>query len=293
MKSKTFSERHDKAIRDKRIKLTLRQELRRSFLRLLVRYSTIGGWNNEENFTFDAVISEMLDRRGWPHMLWWDGKKMQPADNFGDFIEKGIPSYVLDAIELFLEVIDSKKRPGFVQELNTLFEIHHSPLRYFRGEFYLIDSAFLESQVLVQAQQLLEASEFQGALDEFLRARAAYTEKEFKQAILMANHAFESTLKGVLGVDKKKTGELVKKVCFGGLVPSYYEGFLDSLHDLLSIVPMTRDNESGHGQGKDLTTVAPALAELAIHLSGSMIVFLIKRHMEKESAPPDDDDIPF
>jgi len=293
MKAKVFSERHDKALRAKRIKVSLRQELRRSLYRLLDRYSTWETWS-EENQTLGVVLSAMLDRRGWRQLQWWDGEKMKPAQNWEEFINKGAPHHVLDAIELFFDELDYKKRPSFVQELNTLFEIHHSPVRYFRGEFYVMDSAFLESQVLTQAQELLEANEFHGALDEFLRARSAFMEKDFKEVILLANHALESTLKAVLGLQRKKPGELIKKACHGGLVPSYYDGFLNTLYDFLSIVPMTRDNEAGagHGQGKEVAVIPPALAELAIHLAGAMIVFFIKRYMEKNPVALDDD-IPF
>jgi hypothetical protein len=272
----------------------LRLDLRRSLLRLFNRYSVRGGWNNEDNLTFEAVSAALLDRRGWEMLQWWDGKEMKPTHDFDEFIEKGAPHHVLDAIELFLDVLDDRKRPSFGHELNTLFEIHHSPLRHFKGEFYVIDSAFLESQVQGQAQQLLETSNFHGALDEFLQARSAFMEKDFKQTILLANHALESVLKAVLGLEKKvKTGELIKKVCHGELIPTYYEGFLDAFQNILSIVPTTRDNEAGHGQGKEVTSVPPALAELTLHLSASMIVFLIKRYAEKHLPQLDEEEIPF
>lgn len=292
MKPKVFSERHEKALREKRLRFSLRQELRKSLFRLFYRYSVWGGWNNEENLTMDVVTSAILDRRGWDSLQWWDGKRMNKSESFNDFIERGTPHHVLDAVELFLDQLDYKKRPIFVSELNTLFEVHHSPVRYFRSEFYLIDSAYLESQVLAEAQKLLEATSFQGALDEFMQARTAFMEKNYKQTVLMANHALESTMKAVLDLPNKRTGELIKKVCHGGLIPSYYEGFLNSFHDFASIVPMTRNNEAGHGQGKDIKSIPPALAELALHLSGSMIVFLIKRYMERNPST-EDDDIPF
>lgn len=293
MKPKVFSERHEKALREKKIRLSFRQELRKSLVRLLWRYSVWGGWNNEENLTLEAVTNALLDRRGWDALQRWDGKQMVKADCFVDFIERGTPHHVLDAIELFLEQLEYKKRPSFVAELNTVFELHHSPVRYFRGEFYVIDSAYLESQVLAQAQELLQRTGFDGALDEFMRARTAFWEKDFRQTILFANHAFESVLKAVLDSPNKRTGELIKKACHGGLVPSYYEGFLNSFHDFLSIVPMTRDNEAGHGQGKHVKAIPAALAELALHLSGSMIVFMIKRHLERNPPETADDGIPF
>lgn len=150
----------------------------------------------------------------------------------------------------------------------------------------------MESQVLAEAQKLLETTSFQGALDEFMQAGTAFMEKNYKQTVLMANHALEGTMKSVLNLPNKRTGELIKKVCYSGLIPSYYEGFLNSFHDFVSIVPMTRDNEAGHGQGKDIKLIPSALAELALHLSGSMIVFIIKRYMERN--PVDEgDEIPF
>ncbi len=293
MKSKVFSERHEKALREKKIRLSFRRELRISILRLLKRYSDWGGWNDEKNLTIEAVTNELLDRRGWETLQRWDGKQMVEADNFEDFMKRGTPHHFLDAIEIFLEELKYEKRFSFVKELNTRFELHHSPVRYFQGEFYVIDSAYLESQVLAQAQELLQSAGFDGALDEFMRARAAFMEKDFRQTILFANHAFESVLKAVLNLPNKRTGELIKKACHGGLVPGYYEGFLESFHDFLSIVPMTRDKEAGHGQGKEIKTIPSALAELALHLSGTMIVFLIKRHMEKNAPQNRDDDVPF
>lgn len=291
MHGKVFSERHDKALREKRLKITLRLDLRHSIFRLMDRYSARSGWDNVDNLTCDAVIQSILDRRGWKSLQWWDGKQMQPASNFEEFLERGVPSHVLDAIEIFRGQLDQKKILAFTMELNNLFDIHRSSIRFFRGEFYIIDSAFIESQVLVQAQQLLEANSFQGALDEFLSARSAFMEKDFKRTILMANHAFESTLKAVLDLDRKRsTTELIKKACRGGLVPSYYSGFLDQFQAFMTTLTVTRTNEAGHGQGKDVTVVPPALAEFAVHLSGALIVFIIKRHLER--TPPEESEFP-
>ena len=123
MKTKVFSERHAKALREKKLRFSLRQELRKSLHRLLYRYSVWGGWDNEDNLTMDAVTSAILDRRGWDSLQGWDGKKMNKSDSFEDFIERGTPHHVLDAVELFLDQLDYKKRPIFVSELNTLLWI--------------------------------------------------------------------------------------------------------------------------------------------------------------------------
>ncbi len=290
MKSKVFSERHGKALKEKKIQISLRQELRKSLVHLFHQYSQ---WDYD-NEKINTVSSAILSRRGWDFLQRWDGKQMTQVENFEDFIEHGTPHHVLDAIELFIEQIHNEQHQGFISELNNLFEIHHSPIRFFRNEFYVVDSAFLESAILSEAQKLLETTGFNGALDEFMQARGAYMEKDFKRTILMANHALESTMKAILEMPNRRTSELIKKVCHSGLVPSYYEGFLDSFHDFVSIVPTTRDNEAGHGQGKEIKEISPALAELSLHLSGSMIVFLIKRHIEKEHQPQKAmDDVPF
>ncbi len=89
MKPKVFSERHEKALRDKKLRLSFRQELRKSLIRLFWRYSVWSGWNNEDNLTVDAVVSAILDRRGWDALQWWDGKKFIQANSFEDFIQRG------------------------------------------------------------------------------------------------------------------------------------------------------------------------------------------------------------
>jgi len=297
MKDRVFSERHEKALRSKRIKLSLRLEFRRSLLRLFQSYSGWNDWLGEYEIC-EAVAKAILDRRGWQALQYWNGAGMVSVNHFSEFIEKGTPHHVIDAIELFVDELELDKIAKFTSDLNKLFEIHHINLRYFNGEFYIIDSDFLESEVLSQAQQLLDSNTYSGALEEFLNARSAFMEKDYKQCILLANHALESTMKAILGKDAN-TGELIKKICRDGYAPSYYEGFLDHFREFLNIVVKTRNNEAGHGQGKDVADVPASLAELTLHLSASLIVFLIKCHLEKnppvEIAPQDiiDEDVPF
>ncbi|MCX5867700.1 MAG: hypothetical protein NT009_09555 [Proteobacteria bacterium] len=292
MKPKVFSERHEKAILEKRLKISMRIELRKSILRMMDNYSSWDS-NNGENMSLNYVEHSMLDRRGWDKLQWWNGEKFISAQSFSEFIVKGTPSHVLDAIELFIEYLNFKRHPDFENDINNLFEIHNSSIRYFQKEFYIIDSAFIESVILKQAQELLQTNQFRGALDEFLRARSAHAEKNYKDTILYSNHAFESTMKSILNIQNKKTGELIKKICHGGLIPSYYESFLNSFYEILCIVPTTRDNEAGHGQGKELKSIPPALAELSLHLSASVIVFLMKRYIEQNPPKAKEDEVPF
>lgn len=67
-----------------------------------------------------------------------------------------------------------------------------------------------------------------------------------------------------------------------GLIPEYYAGFIKAFEEniLMSVYKMRCEElGAGHGQGKKVNEIPKELAELAVHLSGVLIHFLIKRHL--------------
>jgi len=97
---------------------------------------------------------------------------------------------------------------------------------------------------------------------------------------------------------------LIRKLLDSGLVPEYHKGFLKAFEEhILRSVALTRNFEKGvgHGQGTDVNEPPKSLAELAVNLSGVLILYLLKRHIElypvedePETIPEiEEDDIPF
>jgi len=173
------------------------------------------------------------------------------------------------------------------------FALNCSPWRLIEKRIYKIDSSFLEEEVIEKSFELLDAPGFEGALDEFRQAREDLASGETRHAIVMANNALESTMKSILKVQAIKPGMLVRKMIDSGVIPEYYQDFLKNFEQILLVVSNERNQPGrGHGQGATLAEVPHGLAELAFHLSGVLIVFLIKQHLEK-SQQPTDDEIPF
>jgi hypothetical protein len=105
---------------------------------------------------------------------------------------------------------------------------------------------------------------------------------DYAGAIQNANLAVESTIKAILGIDKAKPGELFHRIVQTGIVPEYYEGFLQAFEEkVLRSVAIIRNEElgAGHGQGMASNPIPKPLAELAVNLSAVVILFLMKAYV--------------
>jgi len=223
-------------------------------------------------------------------------KKRVPSDLEG-VIKRGYANEVLDIVEAFLLVLDETEQEPCTREINEALQEHGQPWRLLNRQFVKLDSDYLAGEVLSTARSLLDDAGFAGPLAEFEDALRYHSTGETSAAINTANKALESTIKVVLGVDRAKPGRLIRAVIESELVPQYYQDFLTSFEDILRAVSVER-NEPGraHGQGSARTIIDPSLAELCMHLAGTLIVFLIKRYREKTSldvGSMEVEDLPF
>ncbi|RKY11687.1 MAG: hypothetical protein DRP82_07305, partial [Planctomycetota bacterium] len=137
--------------------------------------------------------------------------------------------------------------------------------------------ASIGSEVVAEAHKLLEEHGIRGALEELKKACEDFVNNRFKETILKANHALESVRKTILGVEEMKPGEQCKKVA-EKVVPEYFEGFRALLKKIMEATDALRHNapSAGHGQGKEPRQVSPQLAELALHLNSTLIIYLLR-----------------
>ena len=185
-----------------------------------------------------------------------------------------------------------------------MFEDANLPWRMLEGRILRVDSKWLEEEIHAKAAELLSVRGFEGAMGEFQQARSDLSSGNYKGAIHASNLALESTVKGILNIDQEKPGRLYRLLIDSGLVPKYHEGFIKAFEEhILRSVAMARNLEKGvgHGQGTDVSEPPKSLAELAVNLSGVLILYLLKRHLEINPihAEPEpqtevaDDDFPF
>lgn len=172
-----------------------------------------------------------------------------------------------------------------ISELNHRFCEHAIGYQYSNGQIIRVDSGFIHVEVVVPALSLLPSHHFKGAEQEFRNAHEHYRKQEYKDAIVDALNAFESTMKTICdkcGWSYSKTAsakELINVVLHNELVPKYLQTHLSSLRTILETgVPTVRNKTSGHGQGAQPMIVPEYLAAYVLHLTASNVVLLVEAY---------------
>lgn len=228
-------------------------------------------------------------------------------DELNEFIslERNVDK-VIDAIELCFVIAESYRYKSYtyrypqedtgayidqcMSELNTRFREHGKGYEISEGRVLRIDSELLHTQAVKPAISFLNQSEYAGPRDEFFGAYEHYRHGNLKEALNDALKAFESTIKVVLelqGWEYEKSSpakKLLGVLLANNFLPSYYQNHLNALSILLeSSVPTIRNKEGGHGQGSEVSEVAPEIAAYVLHMTASAIVMLCS--LQKKAAP--------
>jgi hypothetical protein len=149
------------------------------------------------------------------------------------------------------------------------------------GEMIRIDSEFLHKEVVERALSLLQRSGFEGPEQEFHEAHKKYREGRYKDAIVDALKAFESTMKTICchrrwayspGANAR---DLIAIIFDNNLIAASQQSFFSALRALLECGLTTiRNKTSAHGQGAAVVEVPQHVASYALHLAASTIVLL-------------------
>lgn len=210
----------------------------------------------------------------------------------------------IDLLEVSFQKIENRTDQGRVQlsrheheaataaiaDLNERFRRAGVGYKYVNGRFVRVDSEWIESTVTHPAFKLLAAEGFSGANDEFFKAHRHYRQGLYKEAVLCAHNAFESTIKAICksrGWKHKEhatVSDLVRVIKEKGLFPDYLSPSFDQLVAVLkSGLQVLRNNEGAHGQGVESKKTPDYVAGFTLHLSAAYIVFLINAHLNCES----------
>jgi len=232
----------------------------------------------------DRIQSELGIKKYHVYSDEQEGVKTETTD-LQKFVEKACyPYQIFDAIEIYYGLIGESKNLGFQSNINSIMDENNLSWRMVDGKIFPVDSAYIEDEILSRTYQLIHESKFHGALQEFEKARTELINEDYKGAIQNANAALESTLKGILNVQKKKPGELLRGITESSIIPEYYPEFAKFFEtNLLVSVSKIRNEMAGHGQGVEIKNVPKPLAELSIHLTGVLINFMIQRCLEKSN----------
>ena len=170
-----------------------------------------------------------------------------------------------------------------ISDFNTRCRENGVGYEFVEDQIIPVSSSFVHSQVVEPALTLLHRQGFEGARDEFMQSFGHLRRGDTKSAIVEALKAFESTMKAICvqkqwayDAGKATAKDLIAILLEKGLIPASLQTQFANFRSLLeSGVPTVRNKNGGHGQGPEPVEVPRALAEYAIHLTATNIVFLV------------------
>lgn len=168
-----------------------------------------------------------------------------------------------------------------VKELNQNFNENSISYQYESGRMIRVDSQFTHQEIIKPVLTVLADPIYKGANEEFLSAYDHYQAGRYKESINECLKAFESCMKSIC--EKRKWNynqtdaakKLIDVLFNQGLFPEYMVSQFGGVRSILeSGVPTIRNKQSGHGQGPKVIYGQKHMAQYALNLTGSNIIFL-------------------
>lgn len=220
-----------------------------------------------------------------------------PRDSlFRFFINEENVDRALDVVELCFSLMKDRIDGNYrkctitkinpddaILELNERFKEHGVGYLFISGEIIRVDSQLLHAEAVKPTLSLLHEDGFDGANEEFLSAHAHYRHGRYKECLVDALKAFESTMKAICALRGWETRpedsarNLIAVCMSNGLFPEYLNSQFSSVRSLLeSGVPTVRNKNGGHGQGIEPVPVPEYLARYALNLTATSILFMVE-----------------
>ena len=193
-----------------------------------------------------------------------------------------------------LMAMDQVHRKYAIKSLNERFQQHSLGYRFMGELIVRVDSDFVAEEIMQPAvNSLCGDKRFASAEEEYRKALRFRRDGDYSECILNANKAFESVLKIICEQlayntepqEKKKESAgyylgLLREHCF---YPSYCEDHFRALCNTLEKgLPVLRNQNGSHGAGSNAAETDAVLADYALHLAATDIVFLVDLFKQKK-----------
>lgn len=287
-----FSIRHEKLIEQEKLKVNFNTPQRNKIIYFLQKYNesfeevTDTNWHYSET-SLEKVLTDLLKTYGFTELKSYVNDEFVEVKQLDEFIIGTKPELILDSIEFFYTYVIKDKKEDFVKGLNQLLKIDNQPIRFIDGEFFRIDSEFIESEILFKTEKLLKTPSFDKAHEDFIDARKRLSSGDYSGSIISANNAIESYLKKLLDKKNENQSYLKKSLSKSNLIPDYFTGFIDHFEGFMQSIFTIANKTVRHGQiekHNDKNKVDEAIASFCLNLVGTLIVFIAERHLEKTTA---------
>lgn len=285
-----FSQRHYQALNDKKLQISISTRTRQKIIFCMQNYNQLYGWNNEDSVFHDDLKRKFMEVHGITELRAYVMDELKRVEQIEDFIKGAWPPHVLDAVEVYNQLVEIDRKTEFERDINGIFRVEETPYRLLESEIVILDSVFLESSVLNKAYKLLKTNYFEKACKDFLNARTNFTSGDWSGTVFECNNAMESALKKITDLERGDQLKLKSALMKAGIVPDYFQGFCEYFEGLLQSSFTIANQSARHGK-KDLPSdrnkVGRALASFVLHLTGSLLVFLIERYEEMRKEEED------
>ncbi|MCU9612719.1 hypothetical protein OEV98_03955 [Caldibacillus lycopersici] len=194
-----YSQRNLKAIKEKRISLSIKRNARNQIYQLLEKYNDIYQKTDETGFSYNVSISEEVFndlRQFYTPKCYNDQKQYVETSSLQDFVYHSSPFCVMDTIEFFVKHSCSNE---FEAQLNAILKLNDLDLKLDNGKIVSTFDNHIKKSTLV----LIEEAGLKELLQEAIQY---YDEGNLKIAVEKLWDAFER-LKTYYSptLDKKKS----------------------------------------------------------------------------------------
>lgn len=170
--------------------------------------------------------------------------------------------------DTFVPISDAEAR------INRAFQRFRFGYKLQDGKAHKIGSPALEVGIVGPALLAIQRPGWEAVEQSFREAIQHQRGGEIDDALTAANASVEAALKAI-GMDGSTLKDLVRSFKGSSLVPGYLENVPTLLEDLFDRLHAIRSQEGdAHGKAPGAVDPAEALADLAVHLAGSFIVYL-------------------
>lgn len=280
---------------------------------VLILKETLGEYTIENNYDVYSSLrsTEIRTNEFWDaiYNLFCREKGILKTTSAGSTMEQCLQIIIygsfedaMDITELSLRLIekaigesDHHQHNGYnnseeaIEEINDRFKENSIGYQYIERMFIKIDSELIYEEITTPAFKVLRDDEYEGALNELIGAYENFKSGKFKESIVSAENAFESTLKTACyrrGLNLKNTetaNELINSVIKLGLISANEKDHLDALRKTLIYgLPRVRNNNGGHGDGETTKNIPEYMAKYALNLTATNINLIISAEKRRE-----------
>jgi len=179
-----YSQRNAKAIKEKKITLSIKRSARNQIYQLLEKYNNVYRATDETGWNYNVTTSEEVFgdiRQFYVPKCYNEQKQYVETDSLQDFVYNSSPYCVMDAIEFFEKY---NRDTDFEAQVNAILRLNDLALKFDNGKIASTYDSQIKSSTFVPIQE--------AGLKELLQeATKYYDEGNFKIAVEKLWDAFE------------------------------------------------------------------------------------------------------